>query len=468
VTNAGGLDTLIRGGIAVGPDGPFRADIGVREGTITQIGSDLGSADEVIDATGCLVLPGAIDVHTHFETEVAGSRTADTFESGSRAAAAGGVTTFVNFAIQEAGDLLWPTVEREMEKAGSSCHVDYGFHVGVTDATDAALAQIPSLADAGFTSFKMFTTLGETALSDRESLALLSAVGRADCLVMVHAEDGALIDDRTAVLLGDGKRSVRYLNTARPTSAEALATGRIAAYAGVVGCPVYIVHLSCKAALDAVRQARSDGVEVYVETRPAYLFMDSSVYDRDDGPKFVTWPPIRGVEDQQALWHALALGEVHCYATDHTTWTIAQKLDPSRTFADVPGGVSNIQTSVPMLYNEGVAKGRIGLTDFVAVTSTNPAKLFGLWPKKGGIHVGGDADLYVLAEGRRFVVHADHMESLSDFDPYEGYVADAWPVLTMSRGEVLVRDGKVGSIPGRGQLVKRKRLGALRGSRPGL
>jgi dihydropyrimidinase len=465
MVNASGFDTLIRGGTVIGPNGPFSADIGVREGTIVEIGVDLKSAGEVIDAAGCLVMPGAIDVHTHFDTEVGGSRTADTFESGSRAAAAGGVTTIVNFAMQERGELLWPTVERETEKAASNCHVDYGFHVGVSEASEEALAQIPSLADAGFTTFKMFTTLGEMALSDRESLALLSAVAEAGCLVLVHAEDGALIDDRTAALLREGKQEVLYLNTARPAMAEAIATERIAAYAGAVGCPLYVVHLSCKAALDAVRRARSDGFEVYVETRPAYLFLDSSVYERDDGPEFVTWPPIRSVGDQLALWHALAMGEIQCYATDHTTWTLAEKMDPSRTFADVPGGMSNIQTSVPMLYNEGVLKHRIGLMDFVAVTSTNPAKLFGLWPRKGGIQVGADADLYVLGEGRRFVVKSDQMESLSDFDPYEGYVGEAWPVLTMGRGEILMRDGKVCSSPGRGQLVRRKRIGTLRRSR---
>jgi dihydropyrimidinase len=459
------FDSLIRGGTVVGPNGPYKADIAVRDGTIVEIGTDLVATGEVIQATGCLVLPGAIDVHTHFDTEVDGRRTADTFESGSRAAVAGGVTTIVNFAIQRRGSSLWETVEQEIAKASSACHIDYGLHVGVTDATETFLEEIPALADSGFTSFKMFMALGESALSDRESIAFLSAVARAGCLALVHAEDGALIDHRTAELLRQGKVSVRYLNTARPTMAEALATERIAAYAGAVGCPLYVVHLSCKAALDAVRRARSDGIEVYVETRPAYLFLERWVYDRDDGAKFVTWPPIRGAEDQTALWDGLAMGEIQCYATDHTTWMLAEKMEPSCTFADVPGGVSNVQTSVPMLYNEAVRKGRISLMDFVALTSTNPAKLFGLWPNKGAIQVGADADLYLVADGRRFVIRAEQMESRSDFDPYEGYVGDSWPILTMARGDVLMRDGKVSSSAGRGRLVRRKRFRTLRNGR---
>jgi dihydropyrimidinase len=277
-------------------------------------------------------------------------------------------------------------------------------------------------------------------------------------MVNVHAEDGGLIDFLSEQLLASGRGGVEYLNAARPTSAEALATARIAEYGRVAGCPVYIVHLSCADALDAVRCARSAGAEVYVETRPAYLFLDASVYDRPDGAKFVTWPPIRRREDQDALWRALRVGEIQSYATDHTTWMAAEKLDPACTFADVPGGISNVQTSLGMLYNEGVRRGRITLSDFVALTATTPAKLFGLWPEKGSLRVGADADLYLLDPDATFSVASAEMESASDVDPYDGYEARGWPVLTMSRGEVVMRQGAVISAPGRGHLLRRRRF----------
>lgn len=454
-------DTLIKGGTIATSDGVFRADLAIGAGRIRAIGADLPAGPaEVIDASGLLVLPGGIDVHTHFDTEIGGARTADDFESGTRAAAAGGITTVINFAIQEPGSSLTEAVADARERAEGTCHVDFGLHVGVTDCGPVAAAEVESLAAAGFTSFKMFTALGESALTDREALSLLEAVAGARCLLTVHAEDGALIDHVSQRLLADGRRTVRYLNEARPASAEAIAVARIAEYARQTGCPLYIVHLSCQAALDAVRHARSAGADVYVETRPAYLFLDSSVYDRPDGAKFVTWPPIRPRADQDALWGGLRCGEIQVYATDHTTWSLAQKMAPGLTFADTPGGVSNIQTSIGMLYSEGVRTGRISLSQMVALTAANPARLFGLWPRKGTLSVGADADVILFDPGKELTVRSSSMESASDFDPYEGRTVSGWPVLTMSRGEVIMCGGQVRSAAGRGELLRRGRFGA--------
>jgi dihydropyrimidinase len=460
-TGAGTFDTVIHGGTLVTVDGTADADIGIGDGRVLGIGTDLTggvAADAIIDASGLLVLPGAIDVHTHFATTIGVSRTADDFESGSRAAAAGGITTVVNFAIQQHGDSLAETVAGEVRKAEAGSHIDVGLHVGVTSCEPRVLAEVKSLVAAGFTTFKMFTAVGDHALSDTEALSLLQAVGDAGGLVMVHAEDGALIEHLTARLLSQGKDGVRYLNEARPPAAEALAVARIAEYGRHTGCPVYIVHLSCRAALDCVRRARSEGAEVYVETRPAYLFLDSSVYERPDGPKFVTWPPIRGRDDQDALWHAMRVGEIQTYATDHTTWSLAEKMAPGLTFDTVPGGVSNVQTSVGMLYSEGVRRGRISLSQMVALASTNPAKIFGMWPRKGSLSIGADADIVLIDPAREVVIDESVMESASDFDPYQGRRARGWPVLTMSRGEVVMAQGKILSEPGRGQVVKRARL----------
>jgi dihydropyrimidinase len=419
------FDTLIAGGTVATVDGVSEADIGVSDGRIAAVAAGLAgnaTATREIDASGMLVLPGGIDVHTHFETSIGEQRTADDFESGSRAAAAGGITTVVNFAIQHGGSLT-ETVAEEVRKAEAGTHIDVGLHVGVTSCDPATAAEVAGLVEAGFPSFKMFTAIGEHALTDTEALALLQAVGEAGGIVMVHAEDGALIEHLSARLLSSGRSGVEYLNAARPPAAEALAVARIAEYGRQTGCPVYVVHLSCADALNAVRRARSAGAEVYVETRPAYLFMDSSVYDRPDGAKFVTWPPIRG----------------------------------GLTFATVPGGVSNVQTSVGMLYSEGVARGRISLPQMVGLVSTNPAKIFGMWPQKGSLSVGADADIVLLDPRRDFQIAQSKMESASDFDPYEGRSVRGWPVLTMSRGEVIVSEGKILSAPGRGRILARTR-----------
>jgi dihydropyrimidinase len=453
------MDLIVRGGTLATAEAVFQADLGIEEGRIAAIARRLEARGaEEIDARGLIVCPGAIDVHTHFDTRLEQGATADDYESGSRAAAAGGITTFVNFAFQSPGQRLSEVAEAELEKARGRSHLDYGVHLVVSDPSVPGLfEELPELVGAGFSSLKVFTAVGDLALSDRELLLVLQAASGLGLMVNVHAEDGALIDHLTERLLGAGRRSVEHLVEARPPAAEALATARVAEYARQVGCTVYFVHLSCRAALDAVRRARSEGASVYVETRPAYLFLDQSRYRLPDreGNCFVCWPPLRTPDDQVALWEGLRNGEIQTYATDHTTWLAAQKTDPALSFADVPGGVANVQTSVGMLYAEGVARGRISLSRMVEVTSTNPAKLFGMWPRKGSLSVGADADLVLIDPSRRFRVEAARMESRSDFDPYEGYESAGWPLLTVSRGEVIVREGEVRSQPGRGQFLRR-------------
>jgi dihydropyrimidinase len=414
----------------------------------------------VIDASSLLVAPGAIDVHTHFATNVGEGSTADDYESGSRAAAAGGITSFVNFAFQRHGQTLHEAVTAELAKAEGKSHLDYGVHTVITDIGPAGvLDEIGQLAEEGFPSVKLFTTVGEFKLSHEGIVQVLAEAARHHVMVNVHAEDDGLISYLTAQLLAEGKRGVGHLGAARPPEAEALATERVAAYARAVGSAVYFVHLSCQQALDAVRRARGQGAEVYVETRPAYLYLDRSRYELpgQEGNKYVTWPPLRESSDQLALWAGLRNGEIQTYATDHTTWTAAQKMDPALSFADVPGGISNVQTSIGMLYSEGVVKGRLTENQFVAVCATNPAKLFGLWPAKGTLAAGSDADVMLIDPKRRFKIEKQLMESRSDFDPYEGYVSAGWPTTVIARGEVIVQDGAVKSRPGRGRLIRRAR-----------
>lgn len=455
------FDIAVMGGTLATAEGPVTADLGIRAGSIAAVGRNLDHAGaRVIDATGLVVAPGGIDVHTHFANKVGEGVTADDYESGSRAAAAGGITTFINFAFQEPGGTLRDAAREELARARDRSVLDFGVHLVVTDPGAAGvLDEIPALAGDGFTSLKVFTAVGDLELGRRQLLRVLDAAARSGLMVNVHAEDGPLVDHLTARLLAAGRGTVDALPEARPPEAEALATHLVAAYARATGCAVYFVHLSCRAALDAVREARRLGTEVYVETRPAYLYLDGSRYTlpNREGNKFVCWPPLRSADDQAALWEGLRTGEIQTYATDHTTWLAAQKMDPALSFADIPGGVANVQTSIGMLYAEGVARGRISLARFVAVTATNPARLFGLWPRKGTLSAGADADLVLIDPSKRFRVSAPSMESRSDFDPYEGYEAAGWPVLTMSRGEVVMEDGGVSAAAGRGRFLERGR-----------
>jgi dihydropyrimidinase len=447
---------VIRGGLVATVDAEFEADVGITGGRVAAI-ADRVEADAVVDARGCIVIPGAIDVHTHFDTALGDSVTADDYESGSRAAAFGGVTSFVNYAFQSEGESLRQAIDRESAKAAPASYVDYSFHPVVTRVDGDVLAEFEAVRDAGFTSIKIFTAIPGFELADREILAVLRAAEAAGMLVNVHAEDGALIDHLTEVLLAEGRFEMDALPEARPDVAEGLATEKVSIYGGATRCPIYVVHLSSVAGLEAVRRARARGAEIYVETRPLYLFLTEESYclPGHEARKYVAWPPLRKETDRDALWEALARGEIQTYATDHTTWTLAQKTNPSLGFAEVPGGVSNVESFVGMLYSAGVSTGRVSLSRFVEVISTNPAKLFGMWPRKGTIAIGSDADLTIIDPEHRVRIATERMQSASDFEPHEGYEAVGWPVKTILRGQVVVEDGELRAEPGSGELIRR-------------
>jgi dihydropyrimidinase len=451
-------ETVIRGGRIATAEATYEAEIGIDGGRISVIAERV-NGEHVIDASGCIVMPGAIDVHTHFDTKLGDARTADDYESGSRAAAFGGITTYVNYAFQGEGESVTAAIRREATKAASNSYLDFGFHPVVTCVDEAVLAEFETIRDDGFTSVKVFTAVPGFQLSDPELLAVLRRAAETGILVNVHAEDGALIDDLTGVLLAEGRREMDALPVARPDVAEGLATEKVGIYGGALHCPIYFVHLSSLEALEAVRRARRRGAEIYVETRPVYLFLDEGCYclPGREARKFVAWPPLRRAKDQEALWRAIANGEIETYATDHTTWTLEQKTDPSLDFASVPGGVSNVESLVGMLFSEGVRTGRLSVSRFVSLISTTPAKLFGLWPRKGTITVGADADFTVIDPERLMKIESPRMQSRSDFDPYEGFEAKGWPVQTIVRGNVVVSDGELAVERGYGELIRRSR-----------
>jgi dihydropyrimidinase len=457
------FDTILHGGRVVTPNGVLAADVGIAEGKISAVEQDLGrSADRLIDAHGRLVVPGAVDVHTHFANTLGThGQTADDYESGTRAAAAGGITTCVNYAFQSRGQTLKQTLDAELAKAEGKSLIDFGVHVGVTDLhSTPALGEFEWLVDHGVTSLKVFTTVDDFRLSDRDLLYVFQAARDQHMLVNVHAEDDALIQHLTAKYLAESPADMTSLVRSRPAAAEAIAVERSTAYARAVNCPVYIVHVSSSAALEAIGRARAAGGVVYAEARPAYLYLDESLYELPglEGRKFASIPPLRPLSDQEALWAAMASGEIQTYATDHTTWTKAIKTDPALNFAEVPGGIPDVQTSVGMLFSEGVSRGRLSLERFVDLCSANPAKIFGLWPAKGRIGVGSDADMLLIDPELNKELRLEEMLSRCDYLPYVGYKAHGWPVMAISRGEVIFTEGEVTGAPGRGRFMVRNRV----------
>jgi len=459
------LDMAIRNGTLATADATYKADIGIDNGKIVMISESVPEAKQEIDARDRIVVPGAIDVHTHFDRVHSwhGKRNADDYETGTRSAAVGGITSILNFAFQEPGWDLRQGIDRELGLADGNTHIDYGLHVVVADlSVKGTLSAIKPAADEGFASVKIFTAVPHVGLADEEILKVLEVCRDDGIMVNVHAEDDPLCNHLVSQYLGEGKTDVKYFPKARPPLAESLATGRVAAYARVLGAPVYFVHLSSRKALEEVRRSREEGGEVYVETRPVYLYLDESRYELPDnqGNLYVCLPPLRSKMDQETLWQGLRNGEIQTYATDHAPWTSAQKLD-APNFSRIPAGVANVQTSIGMLYSDGVARGKISLQQFVAVTSTNPAKLFGMWPRKGTLTPGADADVVLIDPNRTVELRNDGLESNVDYDPYAGYQGIGWPVMTISRGEVIAEDGRVLSKPGRGQLLKRSRFESL-------
>jgi dihydropyrimidinase len=457
------LDLVVRGGLVVTSSGQAVTDVGVRDGRIAQLGGVMTAAEE-IDADGMLVLPGGVDMHVHLSPVEIGDESvpwADDFVSGSRAAAAGGVTTIGNITFPRPGERLTDLVERVAAEAARDSVVDFVLHPVLTRPDDRAVADIPALADGGTTSIKVFMSLGDFDQHAPGFVRAMAEAGRHGVLTMVHCEDACIIDHVTADLLAQGKGDLSHYGESRPEVSERVAVTRMIGFAEAADAPIYIVHLGSAAALAEARAARARGQEVYVETRPIYLYFTEERFAGDDAPLYVGNPPLRGQKDRDALWAGLAAGHVHTCCTDHAAWTKEQKLDPTLTVATARPGMSDLETLMPLLYSEGVRTGRLSLQRFVEVTSTNAAKLFGLFPQKGTIAVGSDADLVVWdPEARRTVVGAEGRSS-AGYSLYEGWEVVGAPHTTLRRGEVVFADGAVVDRVGGGRLVRRGPTRAL-------
>lgn len=455
------MDLAIRNGTVVTPAGTFRADIGVAGERIVQVGGEVPAAGREIDASGLLVLPGCVDIHTHL-TSFAGRQPLDDFEHGTRAAAAGGVTTICDFAHQADGEGLRPALDRAMAD-GKRSIIDYTFHSILRDPNPQALADIPDLAAAGHAGIKIFMSQSRFTRRVNDYLRALRIAGRAGILTAIHAEDESIIALRTEELLAAGKRGVEWFPASRPPLAEEIAVRRAVVFAGAAEAPIYLVHLSSRGALEGLREGRRRGLPVYGETRPIYLYLTREVFNLPDneGAKYVGQPPLRDREDVDALWGALRTGDLATVCTDHIPYPAATKKDPTHTFATIPPGMSNLETLLPMLYSEGVVKGRLSLPRMVELVATNPARIAGLAPRKGTIAPGADADLVLFDPVKTRTIHAPEMHSAADYDVFEGWQVTGWPAMTISRGEVIFQDGQVLGQPGRGRFVPRARFTAL-------
>jgi dihydropyrimidinase len=455
------LELVVRQGEIVTVAGSVGcADIGIADGTIVQIGGSLEGSHEV-DARGKLVLPGGIDAHVHLSIPPAKRdgrpHWVDDYATGSEAALVGGITTLGSMTSPASGETPCAALEREMAVARGQTITDLFLHPVLLETTAQILDEIPLLPDVGCNTIKIFTCVPGF---DSQMGGYMEAVRRAGdngMMTLIHCEDYALIEDATANLMKAGKSSLRYYAESRPVISEVIATQRAVAFSEATGAPVYVVHLSSRRALEVCVEAQSRNLPVYVETRPLYLHLTRERFEDRDGAKYVGQPPLREQQDIDALWAGIRQGVVHTVCTDHAPWSLAAKLDAAHTLTNLRPGVANLETMLPMLYSEGVRPGRITLGQFVQVTSTNASKLFGLFPRKGTIAVGSDADLVVFDPELTRTIDGSILKSRSDYSAFEGRQVTGWPLLTLRRGEIVFADGKVIGRPGTGRILMRGR-----------
>lgn len=463
------FDLVIRNAHAATAADVFDCDIGIRDGRIVALASDLGRGANEIDAAGRWVLPGGVDGHCHLDQPMTdGSTMADDFRSGTRSAACGGTTTVIPFACQLKGQSLRAAVADYHRRAEGKALVDYAFHMIVSDPSEAVLRdELPQLIGEGLTSFKIYMTYDDLKLGDREILDVLAVARREGAMTMIHAENADCIAWLTERLLAAGHTAPRFHAAARPMLVEREATHRAIALAELVDLPVLIVHVSGREAVEQIRAAQARGLRVYGETCPQYLFLTGEHLDGHEGAKCICSPPPRDKANQQVIWDALEGGVFHVFSSDHAPFRFAgpdgkQVAGARAPFSRVPNGIPGLETRLPLLFSRGVLDGRIDVNAFVALTSTNAAKLYGLYPRKGTIAVGADADLVVWNDRRELTLTNAMLHHDVDYTPYEGMALRAWPEMTLSRGDVIYRDGVACGEPGRGRFLRCERPGPAR------
>ena len=454
------MTTLISGGTILTSTGQITADVLVDGETIAALlrpGTPV-DADEVIDATGMYVMPGGIDAHTHMEMPFGGTHAVDTFETGTRAAAWGGTTTIIDFAVQTKGTALLSTLDKWHAKADGNCAIDYGFHMIVSDVNDTSLKEMESCIDAGVNSFKMFMAYpGVFYATDGEILLAMQQASKIGGLVMMHAENGIAIDQLVAQALASGRTTPVEHGLTRPPELEGEATNRAITLAKVTGAPLYIVHLSASQALDAVATARDTGQNVFAETCPQYLYLSIEDLAKPDfeGAKYVASPPLRPKEHQASLWRGLRTNDLSVVSTDHCPFCFNEQKEMGRgDFSKIPNGIPGVEHRIDLLH-QGVVAGELSLTRWVDVASTTPARMFGLYPQKGTIQPGSDADIVIYdpKATQTLSVETHHMNV--DYSAYEGMQITGQVKTVLSRGRIVIANGEYHGSTGHGRFLNR-------------
>ncbi|MFN2453625.1 MAG: dihydropyrimidinase [Pyrinomonadaceae bacterium] len=456
------MKTLIRNGRIVTAVDDYRADVLIEEEVVSLIGVDLEKygvwADRVIDAGGKLVIPGGIDPHTHMELPFGGTEASDDFFTGTRAAAFGGTTTIIDFAVQYKGQTLTEAVDNWHRKAEGRTAIDYGFHLITTELEDDRVPELHKIMDEGITSFKLFMAYpGVFLVDDATIFRAMSAAGERGGLICMHAENGVVINEIIKRALAQGRTAPKYHALTRPTIAEAEGVHRAIAIAEMAEAPVYIVHLSCADALHQVREARDRGLPAFAETCPQYLFLSIDDYgDGWDGAKYVMTPPLREKENQTELWKGLRTDDLQVISTDHCPFCMKEQKELGRDdFSKIPNGAPGVEHRVPLIYNGGVIENRISLNRFVELTSTAAAKMFGLFPKKGTIAVGSDADIVIFDPEKEQTISSETHHMNVDYSAYEGKTIKGVVELVLSRGRVVIENNEYKGKAGDGRFLKR-------------
>jgi len=446
---------LIRGGMVVTADGERNADVLVRDGKIAEVRSGIAGDGDVVDATGLLVLPGVVDPHTHLLLDTGTARTADDFESGSLSAAAGGVTTFLDFAPQQPDQRFAQALQSRLDRIEGRSHIDYAIHLNIAHLPTGWERDLAGLVDAGVTSAKIYTTYRGTIFyaDDWTWYRLMERSGHAGFLVQVHAENDAIVEGMSRQLAGEGKTSLKYHAVARPGVAEAEAVTRGLLFSRATGSPVYFVHLSTPLAVDVISEARRGGVQAIAETCPHYLVLDDSRYAQPDAARYVMTPPLRDRESQAQLWDRLSRGAIQSIGSDHCGFSLSQRAGID-DFREISPGIPGVETSLLLMHSFGVVPQRISRPDVVRLLCTNPAKIFGLWPQKGDLQPGSDADIVLFDPRPERVLSAADLHSRAGFSPYEGLNVTGRVHTTMCRGQVIYQDGAIVGRPGFGRFVK--------------
>ncbi|WP_372803930.1 dihydropyrimidinase [Loktanella salsilacus] len=457
------MSKVIKNGTVVTADLTYKADVLIEGDVITAIGPDL-QGDEVLDATGCYIMPGGIDPHTHLEMPFMGTYSADDFESGTRAALAGGTTMVVDFALPSPGQGMLDALQMWDNKS-TRAHCDYSFHMAVTWWDKQVFDEMPAVIERGITTFKHFMAYkGALMVNDDELYASFSRLSELGGIAMVHAENGDVVAELSAKLLAAGNTGPEAHAYSRPPQVEGEATNRAIMIADMAGVPLYVVHTSCEESHEAIRRARMAGKRVWGEPLIQHLTLDDSEYanpDWDHAARRVMSPPFRNKQHQDSLWAGLQSGSLSCVATDHCAFTTEQKRNGVDDFTKIPNGTGGLEDRLPMLWTHGVNTGRLTPNEFVAVTSTNIAKILNCYPRKGAVLVGSDADLVVWDPEKSKTISATDQQSAIDYNVFEGQEVKGLPRYTLTRGRVAFADGAIIPEPGHGQFVTRAPKGAV-------